>query len=777
MGYVHINLYMVLFVTYIKKTAVFAGMLISVVVLSTATVYSQVAVVDEPRPPGLKDGITYDDSGTTAWLSLFAPHKNYVYVLGDFNNWEVQDQFLMKRDSVNVDSVYFWIRLDGLEPGSEYGFQYLVDGNLRVADPYAEKILDSEHDSFISEDTYPNLKSYPVGKTSFQVGVLQPGKEEYQWSKTAYQRPPGEELIIYELLVRDFTADHTFSSLIDTLDYLENLGVNAIELMPVSEFEGNISWGYNPSFHLAVDKYYGPAETLKQFVDECHTRNIAVILDIVLNHAFGQSPLVRLWNEGAFGAPTGENPYLNSTPKHDFNVGYDFNHESRATQYFVDRVTEYWLTEFNLDGFRFDLSKGFTQKNTLGDVGAWGEYDAGRIRLLKRMADHIRAVDPGAYIILEHFSENNEEKELADDGMLLWGKITDYYNEATMGYHDDNKSDFDAPNRNNYGRSVYYRTRGWDRPALIGFMESHDEQRLMYKNLQFAACENHPLGGDGCNRNPGSYNARNPETALNRMKMAGAFFFTVPGPKMIWQFGELGYEVDINQGGRTAPKPIRWDYWQKPARRNLYRAWAAILALREAHEAFRSSASDVNIDARDAIKRIVINHLDLNVSIVGNFGLTTGEASPGFGMPGSWFDYFTGEEWNISDTDTTIVLQPGEFHIFTSEKFVPPDRGILGSPVESDETRFHSSVNFFYNYPNPFNTSTTVTFQLFERRVTSLEIYNILGRKVLTMVKETELTPDIYTMQVNANRLSSGIYIIRLEAGDETFYQKMTLVK
>ena len=93
----------------------------------------------------------------------------------------------------------------------------------------------------------------------------------------------------------------------DTLNYLEELGINAIELMPVNEFEGNNSWGYNPSFHMALDKYYGTPEAFKALVDACHARGIAVILDVVYNHVFSQSPLAKLyWDPIAF-KPTIDN--------------------------------------------------------------------------------------------------------------------------------------------------------------------------------------------------------------------------------------------------------------------------------------------------------------------------------------------------------------------------------------------------------------------------------------------------------------------------------------
>ena len=128
--------------------------------------------------------------------------------------------------------------------------------------------------------------------------------------------------MIYELLIRDFTAAHTFAVLSDTIDYLKRLGINAIELMPVMEFEGNSSWGYNPDYLFAVDKYYGPKNELKHFIEVAHSKGIAVILDIVCNHQFGQSPLVKLYWDGS--APAANSPWFNQVPKHPYNVGFRF---------------------------------------------------------------------------------------------------------------------------------------------------------------------------------------------------------------------------------------------------------------------------------------------------------------------------------------------------------------------------------------------------------------------------------------------------------------------
>ncbi len=348
-------------------------------------------VVNQPPPAGTVQGINYN-SGTSVTLLLFAPYKEFVYLIGDFNDWKVETNYFLNKYEYDINNVVWWITVDNVIQGTEYAFQYLVDGEIRIGDPYTKKILDPSNDQFISNQTYPNLKPYPQGKTAELVSIFQTGQSEYQWQNTNFQKPDKEKLIIYELLMRDFLTEHDYKTLKDTLNYLKQLGVNAIELMPVMEFEGNLSWGYNPSFHYALDKYYGPSDDFKAFIDEAHGMGIAVVMDMVLNHAFGQSPMVRMYWDQDNNRPAANSPWFNTVPRHPFNVGYDFNHESAATKYYVDRVNKQWLDEFKIDGFRFDLSKGFTQFNSGNDVNLWGQYDQSRINILKRMADSIWAI-------------------------------------------------------------------------------------------------------------------------------------------------------------------------------------------------------------------------------------------------------------------------------------------------------------------------------------------------------------------------------------------------
>ena len=347
--------------------------------------------------------------------------------------------------------------------------------------------------------------------------------------------------------------------------------------MPVMEFEGNESWGYNPDFMCALDKYYGPEDDFKKFIDAAHQMGIAVILDIVLNHQYGQSPLVRLWWDAANNRPASNSPYFNATsPNTAYSFGYDFNHESNATKNYVDRVTSYWLTNYHIDGYRFDFTKGFT--NTAGDGGA---YDQSRINILERMADKIWDVDSTAYIILEHFTANSEETVLTNYGMMVWGNMNGAYQQASMGYPSGPPGTWDLT-------GTSYKSRGWNEPGLVAYMESHDEERLMYKAIQYG-------------NSSGGYNIKNVGTALNRIKLAAAFYLTIPGNKMIWQFGELGYDYSIDYNGRVGNKPIKWDYYKDPERLNLYKTFQALIELKK-YNAFRSNNS--LFDLTGAVKRI-----------------------------------------------------------------------------------------------------------------------------------------------------------------------------
>jgi glycosidase len=703
--------------------------------------YVRKPLLTEALPAGLTDGINYL-SNTSVALVLHAPYKKYVFATGDFTNWLALEKGYMKR---TPDGERYWVQIDGLKQGKEYRFQYLVDSALYIGEPYSDKVLDPDNDQFITAATYPNLIQYPKDTASGIVSVLQTSQVPYTWKTTSFIPPDKSNLVIYELLVRDFTANHDYKTLIDTLGYLVNLGINAIELMPINEFEGNISWGYNPSFYFAPDKYYGPKNDLKAFIDICHSRGIAVIMDMVLNHCYEQSPFVQLYldhigsDQIYMKIP---NPWFNAqSPNPVYKFGADFNHESPSTQQLVDRVNAYWLTEYKIDGFRFDFTKGFT--NTPGEGTP---YDPSRIAILERLASQIWNVKSNAYVILEHFTANSEEEELANYGMMIWGNNNYNYAEAAMGY----SSDLTA---------VSAQGLDWNVPSLVSYMESHDEERIMYKTITYGAAS-------------GNYNTRDLKTALKRMELDALFLLTVPGPKMIWQFGELGYDISIDSAGRTGEKPIKWNYFSDPDRHRLFVIYKLLNNLRNTQPVFGTSSYSYSFDT--PLKSLQLIHPSMNVNILGNFGITASSITPYFPQPGKWYEYFTGDSINVLNVNDQINLQPGEYRLYTTKKLASP-----GTLLGINDLKMSEEEHFVSVYPNPSSAKFNFVIDSHYPSSLSISIYDMSG-KIIRQLKtsisadaiqsvewdgkssEGSSTPGgIYFVQVRTSTRSETIRIIK----------------
>ena len=673
------------------------------------------AVATEALPAGMVDGANYIND-TTLLFSLVAPGKKYAYVIGDFNNWQPLPSFFMKK---TPDGNRWWVKVSGLKKGQQYGYQYLVDGLFREADPLSELILDNWNDGFINKADFPGLPNYPSGKSTGLVSVVQPGKSAYAWKHDTFIIRNVGTLNIYELHIRDFIAAHSYTVLKDTLPYLKKLGVNAIKLMPVNEFEGNSSWGYNVSYHMALDKYYGNANQLKAFIDECHRQGIAVFLDVVFNHVFGQSSLCHLYWNSALNQPADNNPWLNPIAKHDFNVGYDFNHESPFTQQYMDRILKHWLQEFKADGFRFDLSKGFTQKNTLGNTGAWGQYDGSRIYLLKRMRDAIRSYDNNAVLILEHFADNSEETELSNEGFLFWGNGNTAFTEVAMGY--------------NYDISWFsnYKNRGWSKPHLVSYMESHDEERMMYKNISFGNVN-------------GAYNIKQTPTGLKRCEMAAVLFFSVPGPKMIWQFGEVGYDVGINTNGRTGEKPIRWNYLTEPNRQSLHQVYSTMMNLRNKYPVFHTTYNNFDLSGR--VKKAWLQYFDHYVHVIANTDVVSVNTTYDFHDTGKWYEIFSGDSLRVTNKNMPITLAAGAYRLFTNKRME------LQRKVQiPNNTADVSGSAGILAFPNPASDMLHITAV----EPMLISVRDALGRVVFTGNSKSN------GIAVNTREWPNGIYFVQ----------------
>ncbi|NQU55126.1 MAG: T9SS type A sorting domain-containing protein [Bacteroidetes bacterium] len=674
--------------------------------------------ISETKPSAYIKGINYP-TDTSAALVLWAPLKEFVFVLGDFNDWKPSNEFQMKKDGD-----FFWLEIPSLEKEKEYVFQYLIDGEIKIADPYTEKIADPGNDKFIENGVYPDLISYPVNKTEGIASVLQPGQEEYQWTVSDFQIPEKEKLVIYELLVRDFTEEHTYKSIIEKLDYLEDLRINVLELMPVNEFEGNNSWGYNPSFYFAPDKYYGPKNELKKLIDECHKRGIAVVMDMVLNHSYGQSPFVQMYMDNWTITP--DNPWYNE--EHNFqnpdaHWGYDFNHESQATRELVDSINSFWMGKYKIDGFRFDFTKGFS--NTSYGSSSWGSsYDAARIANLKRMADEIWKRNVDALVIFEHLADNSEEKELADYGIFLWGNMNHNYGEGAMGYNENSKSDLE------WG---LYDKRGWAQPNLVTYMESHDEERLTFKCITYGNAS-------------GNYNIKELPVALDRMELNSVFHIPLPGPKMIWQFGERGYDVSIDGfGGRLGKKPPRWEYLDNTNRTDLFQVMAKLNDLKQNYEEFTPDI--FKYDLTGVIKWYELSKGANHVFAVGNFDIIEQNTDLTFATIGKWYDFFNNDSIEITNLQQSITLTPGEYRLYSTRKFNNPH-------VITDIDNISVFNENILIYPNPATNEINISSQ---QAISKVQIYSVTGKLILQTNSGSE-----NIKKINIEGFMPGIYLVKI---------------
>jgi 1,4-alpha-glucan branching enzyme len=601
-------------------------------------------------PSGAGDGVTFINNGTSAIFNIYAPGKKSFYLVGDFNNWSTTATPMNN----TKDGTRWWVEVDNLNPATEYSYQYYIDGSLTVADPYSHKILDKANDPYIPASIYPGLKAFPTAATGNIVSEFQYNAPSYSWKNASFTKPDPKNLVVYELLLRDFVATHSYQTLTDTLNYMKRLGVNAIELLPVNEFEGNSSWGYNTNFMFALDKYYGTPNDYKTFIDACHTAGIAVIMDIVLEDQFGSSPMCQMyWNSSA-NQPAANSPWFDQTVTHPYGVGYQLNYDNAPTVTFAENVFKYWIQEYHVDGFRLDQANGYTQTNSNTNTGLWTAYDADRIKTLTTLGSYIKSVDPSSYVILEEFAAASEVSALAAQGMISWNNLNSTATQAAMGYSSPS---WDLS-------SGFYDSFGITQPTgLMTYAESHDEVRVQFKNGAYG-------------NSSGSYSVKTLATGLQRDAMLATFLFSTPGPKMLWMFGERGYDDatagpdygNLNNTGnlRTDPQPPHWEYMSDPNRAALFGTYAHLIHYKTNNAVFASTNFTHSLSG--AFKTITLKDATNNVVVVGNFDVVNQTATVTFPSTGTWYDNLNNSTISITSANTSMTLAPGEYHLYSSSK-------------------------------------------------------------------------------------------------------------
>ena len=517
-----------------------------------------------------KMGAVANSDGSVTFC-LAAPQKQSVIMVGSWNDYEVSNDYLMNYQDYGGFR-YFWITLPDIDPTKQYIYYYLVDSQYRVGDPYAKLILDPSNDKYISSSVFPNLPAYPSGKipgSNVSLAVYQGNINDYDWTDDNFKPADKQNLIVYELLLRDFTGTEgrasgngTVKKALEKLPYLKYLGVNVIELLPINEFNGNNSWGYNPNFYFAPDKAYGTPDDYKEFINACHENGIAVVLDMVFNQSDWQHPWYRMYE-------VAENPFYNATAPHAYSVLNDWNQGYGLVRQQWKDVVKYWMSEYHVDGFRFDLVKGLGNNDSYANNGdgATNAYNSSRVQNMRDIQLAMLDVNPDAIFINENLAGAQEENEMAAYGQLNWANVNYQGCEYAMGYKSN-------ASLNRMLATNDSRTWG----STVSYLESHDEQRLAYQQDTF---------GDEIIKG-------NLALSMRRLGSAACQMIMAPGAHMIWMFSELGNNEntkDSSGGNNTSPKKVLWSYYDVPERRALYDNYAELISLRnENPELFAQNA-------------------------------------------------------------------------------------------------------------------------------------------------------------------------------------------
>ncbi len=686
----------------------------------------------------LQQGANADADGNVTFC-LYAPNKSNVMIVGEWDNYRMMAENVMNYQG-QADDRYFWLTVpaEKIDPAKEYGYYFIVDDNIQVADPYARLILDPWNDKYINQGAtrYPGLKSFPTDRVpELAIAVYHGNGDGYQWQVTDFEAPAKEDLIIYEMLLRDFTEEQSLEAAMTHLDYLQRLGINAIELMPVMEFDGNNSWGYNPNFYFAPDKYYGTSTMYKTFIDECHRRGIAVIFDVVFNHTWGQHPWCKMYWDATNNRPAADNPFYNAVAPHNWSVGNEWKMESAHVRDYMCDVLQYWLREYRIDGYRFDLAKG------LGDSGSYAsdydgnQYNASRIRNVKQFMDAMWEVNPDAYAIFEYFVDTAEENEIGNYGGMSWKKMNEQYCQAAMGYQE-----------NSTFRGMW--TGDESRPfgSTVAYMESHDEERMGAKQIQY-----------GAGTLPGSLMQR-----MRRLGSNAAFSILVPGAKMIWQFGELGYDISGGNGD-TDPKEPHWEYYDNAQRKGLYDTYSTLLNIRRSNpELFSEDAEfywTVGNNDWETGRFITMRSADGSKELVAAYNPTTSGSktfSYTFDNPdGTYYAALQSHGVSSATFDAkagTITLPAHSFIVITNM-----EHAVGVEEIEADGTEGYRNISIF---PNPASNFIQVN----SSDVNRIEVYSLAGQMVAA--SEGENMMDI-------SALTAGTYIVRIYTPQGVQAQKL----
>ncbi len=460
---------------------------------------------------------------------LFAPNNSEASLIADFSDWK---DIPMEK----TEGGYF-VRTQSLADG-EYQYRFRIRSKSWFNEPDEWKTITDPY----ATNVHP--------ETQNAVLVLKNGKkivDEYVWQSDGVPLPTNDQLVIYEMHVGDFSGGeedgHTrgkYTDVIAKLDYLSDLGINAIELMPLKSNPGDFNWGYSPVHYFTPEENFGSTAELKELIDKCHGLGIRVISDGVYNHSSTETALTQIDHDYWYRRE-GKDPEQNWGP--EFN--YEFTDEklgiNPAREFVLDSI-RFWIFEYRIDGTRFDAAKQIDNFDALGSF-------VQNARMMAEMKPF--------FTVAEFIPPSPSVTEPAGPVESCWNdgfmhSVVEYLAGGPL-YLEQIKDAVDAK------RLGYANTT-----SVTNYLANHDQNRLFRK-----------LGNRGILD----------DELYKRAKLGAVILMTAVGVPMIWMGEEFGEHVLLSEQSNK----INWTLLENDANKDLLNYYKRLIKLRTTNAAFRST--------------------------------------------------------------------------------------------------------------------------------------------------------------------------------------------
>lgn len=696
----------------------------------------EIIIIEEPIPDGIKLGPNWFNN--TMYLSVFAPSQPFMrYQIGapGFDG-ELVEPLLMKKDPNEED--LWWAELD--LPTGHYEYQYVLPGGVVIADPLSRRISNDR----------TRIEIGPGGVTT---------ADNYIWESNEYIRPLMDTLVIYELHIDDFSAmgngQGRFEDIIEKLDHLKSTGINAIELLPIYEFPGNHSWGYDPILISSLESNYGTPFEFKKLVDEAHKRGIAIILDIIWNHIRPSSPLWEIQPDYNL------NPYVKLSTELNPNEAegswgmLDLDHFNPRMIDYINQVNNIWVEEYKIDGFRFDamFMIGWDLQQPEYGIPAWSST--------------LKNSHPDIYQIAEHLPSNPWLIENTD--------LSSGWHDS---FHDRLKDDIHGQffSTITYMRQVIglHEYSNWDDPyenrlQAVKYMVSHDEQSLIQEMVTF--------------------NDFTPEQARIRDKFYATLLFTSQGVPMIFQGQEFGLQTgwtdDNNNGNYDEEKlqyrPIDWSFLDTQEGQEHLSHYKKLIKLRKMSPAIAKGDffdlyryTNQNVIVYGYSYQTPENYNDQIVVIANFSSLDRVIENVPFFSSGTWYNVLEPNENLILSSDSL-----GEYFIEAKSAIAFSNQNLN---LKIDKFKLiPDKIDLIGSYPNPFNGQVIIKYYSESPTKGTINIFDLSGRLIFSS-GELSLQIGHNSFEWNGqsqfdHTMSTGVYIVSIKVDDKLNNHKILYLK